>query len=133
VRKALVVTSMVLVAAGLVLAVGCGGNNGAHRLNSEDLLITGDTQNYEGSQGDLVILAEGGIFRSVVAGQVKDGKYKVLEKENSTWVELTFFNDRGDEDQVENWPISEDEKGNEILTDLQGEEYVLKGTRATLR
>jgi hypothetical protein len=127
-RKALVALSMILILAGLVAATGC--NRKGQIVNLDKMLMNGESWTYEGEEGGLIIFGEDGTFRSVQGEVVENGAYEV----DGDRAELTFVDAEGNEVRVEEWSIAGDigsETG--VVTDSQGQEYFLQGTRESLR
>ena len=79
--------------------------------------------------GDLVVFGEDGSFRTVISEKVENGGYEV----NGDIAQLTFVDSEGDEVRVEEWSVTGDIGEDIVITDQQGQEYILKGTRETLR
>jgi hypothetical protein len=130
-KKPIIAMSMTV--AVLLLAVtGCGGN-GEHQVNLNDILMEGENYTYEGDEGDLIVLAEDGTFRSVIGNKVEDGTYKLFQTEDDSWAELSFLSEEGDEERVEEWRMTTAAGEIETVTDLNGQSFILQGTRQTLR
>ena len=126
-RKSLVVLSILLVITSLVAVSGCGSSSKIVNLNK--MLMNGDSWTYEGEQGDLIVLGEDGSFRTVIRDVVENGGYEV----DGDYAELTFVDSKGSEVRVEEWSVTGEIGEDMVITDLQGQEFWLKGTRDTLR
>jgi hypothetical protein len=126
-RKALVALSMILMIAGLVAASGCGGRRKI--VNLDKMLMDGESWTYEGDEGNLVVFGEDGSFRWVAGEAVENGGYEA----DGDRLELTFVDSGGNEVRVEEWSATGDIGGDEVITDSEGQEFFLKGTRETLR
>lgn len=132
-RKSLALVSVIFLTAGLAFIAGCGGGLLDQQINIGDILLSGENWTYEGNEGDLLVLAEDGTFRSVIGGEVEDGSYKVFQADDRNWVELTFQDGEGGEERVEEWGMTADLGAADIITDTQGQQFQLRGTRETLR
>lgn len=126
-RKTLAVLSLMLVITSLVAASGCGSSSKI--VNLDKMLMNGESWTYEGEQGDLIVLGEDGSFRAVISDRVENGGYEA----DGERAELTFVDSKGNEVRVEEWSVTGDIGKDIIITDQQGQEFTLKGTRKTLR
>jgi len=126
-RKTLAVLCLMLAITGLIAATGCGSSSKI--VNLDKMLMNGESWTYEGEQGDLIVLGEDGSFRTVISNKVENGGYEV----NGERAELTFVDSKGNEVRVEEWSVAGDIGEDIVITDLQGQEFFLKGSRETLR
>jgi hypothetical protein len=126
-RKALVALSMILIIACLFATSGC--NRTGQIVNLEKMLMDGESWTYEGQEGDLIVFGEDGSFRSVIRENVENGAYEV----DGMRAELTFVDKEGNEVRVEEWKVEGNPGEVDIITDQQGQDFSLKGTRETLR
>ncbi|MBN2028586.1 MAG: hypothetical protein JW854_17675 [Actinobacteria bacterium] len=126
-RRALAAPIIFLLIAGLVAATGC--NRRGQIVNLDKMLMDGESWTYEGENGDLIVLGEDGSFRAVIGEKVENGGYEV----DGDRAELTFVDSGGNEIRVEEWSVAGDIGEDIIITDLQGQEFFLKGSRETLR
>ena len=132
-RKTLVAAAVILAIASLAVFSGCRNSGDNQQVDLNDILLEGKNWTYEGSKGDLIVFAEDGTFRSVIDEKVEDGTYKVFQTDDGEWVELTFLDEKGNQDRVEEWSMTADIGEGDTITDLQGQEYLLRGTKETLR
>jgi len=126
-RKALIALSILLIFVGLVAVCGC--NRKGQIVNLDKMLMDGASWTYEGEWGDLIVFGEDGSFRSVSGETVENGGYGV----DGDLAELTFVDSEGNEVRVEEWSVTGDIGEDIVITDPQGQEFILKGTRETLR
>jgi len=126
-RKALAVLSIFLVITGLVAVSGC--NRTGQIVNLNKMLMNGASWTYEGEGGDLIVFGEDGSFRLVSSGTVENGAYEV----DSDQAQLTFVDSKGNEVRVEEWSMTGAIGEDIVITDPQDQEFILKGTRETLR
>lgn len=126
-RKALIALTVLLVFAGLFAACGC--NTRGQIVNLNKMLMDGESWTYEGEVGDLVVFGEDGSFRAVISEKVENGGYEV----DGDIAQLTFVDSEGNEVRVEEWSVNGEIGEDIVITDQQGQEYILKGTRETLR
>jgi hypothetical protein len=131
-RRAFIALSMIFIIAALVAVSGCGKSS--KTVNLDKMLMDGESWTYEGSEGNLVVFGEDGTFRSVSGSAVENGAYKVFKMDDSNRAELTFVDKEGHEVRVEEWSMTGDiGKADGGVTDLQGQEFILRGTKDTLR
>ena len=126
-RKALVALSVTLIIAGLITASGCGRRG--RIVNLDKMLMDGESWTYEGEEGDLIVFGEDGTFRSVIGGKVENGAQEV----DGGRAELIFVDGDGNEVRTEEWSVTGNIGEADIVTDPQGQDFLLKGTRGTLR
>lgn len=131
-RKTFFALSIVLIIASLFAASGCGGKRD-QLVNLDKMLMNGESWIYEGSEGDLIVFGEDGSFRSVSGSEVESGAYKVFKMDDGNRAELTFVDKGGNAVRVEEWSMTGDIGEDEVITALQGQEFLLRGTKETLR
>jgi hypothetical protein len=131
-RKIFIASSMFFIIAALVAVSGC--SNSGQPINLNKMLMDGESWTYEGSGGDLIVFGEDGTFRWVSGSAVENGAYKVFKIDDGNRVELTFVDAKGKEVRVEEWSITGDiGEADGVVTDLQGQEFLIRGTKDTLR
>ncbi|RJP34767.1 MAG: hypothetical protein C4536_02195 [Actinobacteria bacterium] len=130
-RKALVALIMILVVAGLVAISGC--NSRGQIVNLDKMLMDGESWTYEGYEGDLIVFGEDGSFRLVAGEKVENGAYEVFQTDDGNRAKLTFVDSEGNEIGVEEWTVSGDIGEVDVITDQEGQEFYLKGTKESLR
>lgn len=126
-RKAFAASIILLLIVGLITASGCGSSSKI--VNLDKMLMDGASWTYEGEWGDLVVFGEDGSFRSVSGDTIENGGYEV----DGDIAQLTFVDSEGKEVRVEEWSVTGDIGEDIVITDPQGQEFILKGTRETLR
>lgn len=128
----LTVTVLLIVAVASV--TGCEDGAQDQRIEINDVLLEeGDSFTFEGDKGDLIVISSENTFRAVIAGEVEDGDYEILQSEGVIRLELIFENRDEETGKFETWDLAENQDGNVVLTDLQGESFRLKGTAKGLR
>jgi hypothetical protein len=93
------------------------------------MLMDGESWTYEGDEGDLIVFGEDGTFRAVIGGKMVNGGYEV----DGDQAELIFVDDEGNEVGTEEWSVTGNIGEADIVTDPLGQDFLLKGSRETLR
>ena len=79
--------------------------------------------------GRVIVFGEDGSFRWVNGDKVENGGYEA----DGDQLELIFVDSKGNEVERDEWSIAGDIGGEEtVITDPQGQEYYLSGTREIL-